>query len=142
MSGSEFLPKPAPTDLSAPFWRSGLDGVLRLQRCEQCGHIRYPLSTICPECLEANHTWTALSGRGSVQTFVTFERAYDPSWADAVPYVVALIELEEGPVMLSNVIGTPADQVRVGQHVEIVYERISAEAALPQFRIAAIGTSR
>lgn len=131
-----FTPNPAPTDFTASFWASGLDGVLRLQACTHCGHIRYPLSTICPRCLDPGYDWAPLSGRGTVQTFVTFDRAYHDEWADAVPYVVALIDLEEGPVMLSNVIGTPPDRIRVGDAVTVTYERRSHEAALPQFRLA------
>lgn len=134
MSTTTFTPKPEPTEFTTPFWRSGLDGVLRLQRCEACGHIRYPLSAICPVCLDPSYTWSPLSGRGTVQTYVVFERAYDLAWADEVPYVVALVELEEGPVMLSNVIGVAPEAVRVGQPVTVTYERVSDEAALPQFR--------
>lgn len=75
-----------------------------------------------------------MSGRGTVQTFVRFHRAYDPSWEDRVPYVVALIELEEGPVMISNIVGADALEVKVGDPVEVVFEIQSEDAALPQFR--------
>jgi uncharacterized OB-fold protein len=133
---TEFTPIPALTELSAPFWAAGLDGTLRLQRCSACGHIRFPLDAICPRCLSSEHEWEAMSGRGSVQTFIRFHRAYDPSWEDRVPYVVALIELEEGPVLISNVIGDGGLDVKVSDPVEVVYERISGDAALPQFRLA------
>jgi uncharacterized OB-fold protein len=132
---SEFTPNPAPSDLSAPFWASGLDGVLRLQKCDQCSHIRFPLDPLCPRCLSPEHQWAAVSGRGSVQTFIRFHRAYDPSWEDRVPYVVALIQLEEGPVMISNVVGDGALEVAVDDPVEVVYEIIGVDAALPQFRL-------
>jgi uncharacterized OB-fold protein len=132
---SDFVPQPAVTELSAPFWASGLDGTLRLQKCSACGHIRFPLDAICPRCLSSEHEWTALSGRGTVQTFIRFQRAYDPSWEDKVPYVVALIELEEGPVMISNVVGEGALDVKVADPVEVVFEWKSDEAALPQFRL-------
>lgn len=132
---TEFTPIPAPTELSAPFWASGLDGPLRLQRCNDCAHIRFPLDAICPRCLSPEHEWAAMSGRGNVQTFIRFHRAYDPSWEDRVPYVVALIELDEGPVLISNVIGDAALDVKVADRVEVVYERTSVDAALPQFRL-------
>jgi hypothetical protein len=76
-----------------------------------------------------------MSGRGIVQTFIRFHRAYDPSWEDRVPYVVALMELDEGPVLISNVIGDGALDVKVADRVEVVYERSSVDAALPQFRL-------
>jgi uncharacterized OB-fold protein len=132
---ADFVPHPAPTELSAPFWTSGLDGILRLQRCGACGHIRFPLDPICPRCLSPEHEWAPMCGRGTVQTFIRFQHAYDPSWEDRVPYVVALIELEEGPVMISNVVGDDAMEVRVADPVRVVFERTSADAALPQFRL-------
>jgi uncharacterized protein len=128
-----FAPDPPVTDLTRPFWEGGLAGELRLQRCLNCGHIRYPISAICPRCLSGEAAWEAMSGRGSVQTYVVFERAYNDAWKDEVPYVVALIELDEGPVFLTNVVGVPPGDVRVGQRVAAVFRRRSAAAALPQF---------
>jgi uncharacterized OB-fold protein len=130
----EFAPKPAPTEQTEPFWRAGLDGHLALQHCDACGHIRYPVSTICPVCLSPTATWKPLAGLGTVSTYVVFERAYDPSWADEVPYVVALVELDEGPTMLTNVVQIDPAAVRVGQRVEVTFIRRSADAVLPQFR--------
>jgi hypothetical protein len=131
---AEFTPIPAASELSGPFWAAGLDGVLRLQRCNSCDHIRFPLDWICARCLSSEFEWARLSGRGTVQTFIRFHHAYDPSWEDRVPYVVALIELEEGPVMISNVVGEGALDVRVDDPVEVVYELKNADATLPQFR--------
>lgn len=129
-----FTPIPVAGELSAPFWAAGLDGILRLQKCTPCGHIRFPLDWICPRCLSAQYEWAPLSGRGTVQTFIRFHHAYDPSWEDRVPYVVALIQLEEGPVMISNVVGDGALDVQVDEPVEVVFEVANAVAALPQFR--------
>lgn len=129
----EFQPSPPVTELTEPFWTGGLSGQLRLQECAACGHLRYPVSTICPRCLSPEATWTAVSGRGTVQSYIVFERAYHEAWAGQVPYVVALIELAEGPVLVSNVVGVEPSAVRVGQPVTVVFERRSAAAALPQF---------
>lgn len=128
-----FQPAPPATELTGPFWAGGLSGELRLQRCADCGHLRYPISTICPRCLSAEAAWTALSGRGTVQSYIVFERAYHEAWADQVPYVVALIELDEGPVLVSNVVGVQPPAVRVGQPVTVTFARRSDTAALPQF---------
>jgi hypothetical protein len=76
-----------------------------------------------------------VSGRGSVQSYIVFERAYHDAWADQVPYVVALIELAEGPVLISNVVGVKPSQVRVGQPVMVTFPRRSETAALPQFTL-------
>jgi uncharacterized protein len=130
---AEFTPEPEVTELTQPFWAGGLAGELRLQRCVACGHLRYPISTICPRCLSGESQWEALTGLGTVQTYTVFERAYHESWKDRVPYVVALVELDEGPVFLTNVVGVPPADVHVGQRVSVVFERQSAVAALPQF---------
>ena len=131
---TDFTPIPAPSELSGPFWAAGLEGLLRLQQCTACAHLRFPLDGICPRCLSSQYEWAPLSGRGAVQTFIRFHHAYDPSWEDRVPYVVALIQLEEGPVMISNIVGEGALDVRVDEPVEVVYELGNAVAALPQFR--------
>jgi uncharacterized protein len=129
----EFQPVPPATELTEPFWAAGLSGELRLQQCASCGRIRYPVATICPRCWSPEYDWTAVSGRGTVQSYIVFERAYHDAWADQVPYVVALIELAEGPVMISNVVGVEPSAVRVGQPVTVTFKRRSAIAALPQF---------
>jgi uncharacterized OB-fold protein len=128
-----FTPEPAVTDLTRPFWAGTLAGELRLQRCMPCGHVRYPVSTVCPRCLSGAAGWARMSGRATVLSYTVFERAYHEAWKDRVPYVVALVELDEGPVFLTNVVGVPPSQVRVGQRVSAVFELRSAEAALPQF---------
>jgi hypothetical protein len=128
-----FTPDPPATALTRPFWTGGLHGELRLQRCRNCGHLRYPVSAICPRCLSGQADWEAVSGRGAVLSYTVFRRAYHDTWRDRVPYVVALIALDEGPVFLSNVVGVPPAQVQVGQRVAVVFGRRSAGAALPQF---------
>ena len=132
----EFQPVPPPDELTSPFWAGGLSGELRLQRCANCRHLRYPISSICPRCLAGEAAWEAVSGQGTVQTYIVFERAYHDSWKDQVPYVVALVELDEGPVFLTNIVGVPPSMVRVGQRVTAIFERRSQDAALPQFRPA------
>jgi uncharacterized OB-fold protein len=129
-----FTPIPASSELSAPFWAAAREGVLRLQKCSMCEHVRFPLDWICPRCLSSQYEWAQLSGRGIVQTFIRFHQAYETSWEDRVPYVVALIELEEGPVMISNVVGEGALDVQVDDPVEAVYELANEDAALTQFQ--------
>ena len=118
-----------------PFGRRGSTGRCAYRNATRAPTCASPLDPICPRCLSAPYQWAALSGRGTVQTFIRFQRAYDPSWEDRVPYVVALIQLDEGPVMISNVVGEGALDVIVDDAVEVVYELTSANAALPQFRL-------
>ena len=76
---------------------------------------------------------TQVSGNGKVFSFVTFHRVYHPAWEGDVPYVVALIELEEGPRLLSNIVGIAPDQVRCEMPVKVVFEDVAKDVALPKF---------
>ena len=135
----EFRPEPPVSTLTEPFWSGALAGELRLQQCRKCGHIRYPIAEICPRCLSSECAWATLTGAGTVQTYAIFDRAYHDAWKSEVPYVVALVELDEGPVFLTNIIGVDPSQVAVGQRVAATFERRSQTAALPQFRPAEAG---
>lgn len=125
---------PAITDENRPFWDAARAGRLVMQRCETCGHVRYPISAVCPRCLGSAAEWIDLSGRGSVLSFVVFQRAYNPAWSDRVPYNVALVQLAEGPRMFSNVVGIPNEAVAVGMPVSVVFESVpGTDVVLPCF---------
>lgn len=130
-------PLPVLTDENRPFWEACRAGNLALQRCGQCAHFRYPISHCCPRCLSTDFAWTPLSGRGSVFSYVVFHRAYHPGFKDDVPYNVALVQLEEGPRMYSNIVGVPNDQVRIGDAVEVVFEPATPDITIPRFRLRA-----
>ncbi|GAA5236886.1 Zn-ribbon domain-containing OB-fold protein [Verticiella sediminum] len=128
-------PLPTLTDENRPFWDACRAGRLDLQRCTACGHVRYPISRFCPRCLSEDHAWTTMSGRGTVFSYVVFHRAYHPGFKEDVPYNVALVQLEEGPRMYSNIVGTANDQVRIGDAVEVVFEPATPEVTIPKFRL-------
>ncbi len=130
MSG---LVLPVLTDVNRPFWEGCRDGVLKLQRCNACGRLRYPISPVCPCCTGEEAAWEAVSGRGKVFSFGVFRHAYNDAWRDRVPYTVALIELEEGPTMISNVIDVPPEDVYVGQEVTAVFDAVTPEISVPRF---------
>jgi hypothetical protein len=130
-------PLPTLTDENRPFWDSCRAGRLSLQKCGACSHIRYPISPFCPRCLSADFAWAPVSGRGTVFSYVVFHRAYHPGFKAEVPYNVALVQLEEGPRMYSNIVGTPNDQVRIGDAVEAVFEAATQEVTIPKFRLRA-----
>jgi hypothetical protein len=130
-------PLPTLTDENRPFWEAARAGRLSLQRCDSCAHFRYPISPFCPRCLSADFAWTPVSGRGSVFSYIVFHKAYHPGFKVELPYNVALVQLEEGPRMYSNIVGTPNDQVRVGDAVEVVFDRATDEVTIPKFRLRA-----
>ena len=96
---------PTVDDTNRPFWDGCREGVLRLQRCTACGHLRYPISRYCPRCLSESTEWEAVDGRGSVYSFGVFRHGYNDAWRDRVPYVVALVQLDAGPTLISTIDG-------------------------------------
>lgn len=126
-------PQPVVTDINRTFWDSIGQGELRLQRCISCGLLRYPIASICPNCLGRAAEWELLSGRGTVYSTVVFHQVYNQAFADEVPYNVAIVELEEGPRLMTNVIGVEPSTVRVGQPVRVVFTAVVDNATIPQF---------
>jgi uncharacterized OB-fold protein len=133
-------PLPEITDVNRPFWESLSSEVLRLQQCANCGHIRYPISEICSECLSEEARWTPMSGRGTVFSTIVFHQVYHPAFAGKVPYNVSLVRLDEGPIMVSNVVGPAPSDVAVGDRVEVLFDHVGDDVTIPRFRPAG-GTS-
>ena len=124
------LPAPPPpvNDETAPFWRALADEELTLPVCDACGHhIWYP-RTWCPLCQGDAVTWTALSGRGTVYARTILHRAMG-AWGAAAPFVIAYVELEEGPRVLTNVLADDPTSVAIGTPVEAVYVPVDEPAA-------------
>src|SRR5581483_10256016 len=127
-------PVPSPSPETQPFWDGCAKGQLLLQRCTQCGAYRHPPSPICAACLSTEDEWLPASGRGTVYTFSIVRQALARAWQPFVPYVVAVIELKEGPRVVSNVVGIEPEAVQIGMGVEVVFEPISDAITLPLFR--------
>lgn len=129
-------PLPQITDMNRPFWDGTKSGKLRMQQCGSCGHLRYPIADVCPSCLEASHEWIDLSGAGEVLSYIVFHQVYNKAFAGDVPYNVALVQLDEGPRMFSNVVGVPNEAVKVGDRVVAVFDPVTDEVTIPRFRPA------
>jgi hypothetical protein len=93
------------------------DERLRFQKCDDCGYVRFPVAPICPECLSTAFTWATDTAVGTVWSYCIYHRAFDAAFRDAVPYNVALVELDSGPRMISNVLGIERADLRVGLRV-------------------------
>jgi uncharacterized OB-fold protein len=132
MNPSE-LPVPTITPEAAPYWEGARRGKLLLQRCGACGALRFYPRTLCPSCWSDRVEWTEASGRGSVHSFTVIHRAPTPAFASQVPYVVALIDLQEGPRMMANVIGDGARDLRIDDAVRVTFEQRAGGFMLPQF---------
>ena len=125
-------PIPRVDDLNRPFWEAANRGELVLQRCRDCGRWRYPPSWGCPDCLSEDTEWAPVSGRGALYSWVVFHRSYHPAFE--VPYNVAIVELEEGPRLITNVVDCALEEMRVGMPLEVTFDRVTEEIALPKFR--------
>lgn len=135
MSETYSKPLPTITDENRPFWEATARHELRMQKCVHCGHIRYPINIVCTKCLSEETEWVPLSGRGEVYSYIVFHQVYNQNFAEDVPYNVALVQLEEGPRMFSNIVETPNDQVKVGDRVEAVFDKVTDAITIPRFRL-------
>jgi uncharacterized OB-fold protein len=123
-------PYPVPDAETTPFWDAVTAGRLDIQRCLSCHrHVFYPRS-LCPHCGAANLEWVTVSGRGTVYSFTVVHRA-PAEFQDEAPYVVALVELEEGVRMLTRLVDVEPAAVRVAMAVEVT---LRGEPRLPYFR--------
>jgi uncharacterized OB-fold protein len=127
---------PQPTPISAPFWQAAREGRLVVQRCEDCGHRQLYPRSLCTACGEQRLGWHECSGRGRVKTFTVIRRAVSAAYEPDVPYVVALIELEEGPTLMSNVVGCVPEAVGIGAPVRVRFDAWTPEATVPVFVLA------
>ena len=107
------VPGPTVTPLTQPFWDAVADGRLLIQRCGACGAAVFYPRQVCPRCWSEDLAWVAASGKARLKSYSTVFKPGHPGWADAAPYVVGLVELEEGPTMLTHIL-VPAPALRVG----------------------------
>lgn len=128
-------PMPIPDAESKPFWEACRARELRIERCAECGTPRFPPASLCPRCRSARHEWIKASGRGSVFSWIVVRHPVPRDlYASEVPYVVALVELEEGVRMPTNIVGCEPEAIRAGMAVEVVFEDIGGDVTLPKFR--------
>lgn len=127
-------PLPEPTPVSAPFWEACKAHQLLLQECETCGHTQFYPRSLCTVCMSDELRWRPAQGRGTVYSYSTVHRALVPGFEEDLPYVVAMIELEEGVRLLSQIIGCAPEDVTIGLAVHVVFEAVQEGVVLPMFR--------
>lgn len=132
-------PMPFPSPVTEPFWAACRRRELVVQRCEACGALAfYPRST-CPACGSTALAWQPVSGRGSLYTFTVARRATHRRLTDRVPYVIAVVELDEGPHLTSTVVGTCVDDLRIGARLVVDFEEHAGadgdDISIPVFRV-------
>ena len=134
MSERDQKPLPRIDEVNRPYWEAAKRHELLLQKCQECGHYRYPLGETCPSCLSDRLEWVKVSGRGSVYTWTVFHQVYHPAFKEDVPYAVVAVELEEEPTIITNLVDCKIEYLKVGMPVEVVFDEVTAEVTLPKFR--------
>jgi uncharacterized OB-fold protein len=129
------IPLPNPHDpLTAPHWQAAREGRIAMQRCPSCGYVRWPAALSCPECLAEGGEWTALSGFGRIWSFAVYEKPLHPEFAALCPYAVALVRLDEGPMLYARMLDPP-DRLACDARVSAVHEHVSDSVSLARFKL-------
>ena len=118
---------------NAPFWEGCRQHELKFQQCSHCKHIRWPPSHLCPRCHETAINWLISKGVGKIYTFAVYHAAFHPGFKAELPYTVAVVELDEGPHILTNIIGCPPEKVTCDMPVQVTWEEIEEGICLPKF---------
>lgn len=128
-------PAPHPTLETQPFWDATLEDRLVLPRCLSCEHVIWYPRGLCPECGSTDVEWFEASGRGVVYSF-SITRRMPGRWGQAAPFVLAYVELDEGPRIMTNIVDCEPESVTVGQAVEVVFHETEDGPKIPRFRPA------
>lgn len=124
---------PQITEENRPFWDACGRRELTSQYCRDCDGFWFPPSTACPNCLSENYVWQALSGRGVVYSWILFRREYHPAYPP--PYNVAIVELDEGIRMITNIVGCEPDRIHIDDRVAVEFENLRDGVIIPKFRL-------
>ena len=127
-------PLPRIDEEARGYWEALQRHELYVQRCRDCGVFRFPPRAVCPACLSSAIEWVRASGRGTVYSFTVTRQNQAPGFRDELPYVLAIVELAEGPRLMTNVVECAPDGVRIGMPVEVVYDDVTPEITLAKFR--------
>lgn len=116
------IPKPGfvSTALTSVYWQQAAAGELLLQCCADCGNLQHYPRSLCVLCWSHDLNWQQATGTGTVWTFTVVASPGHPAWRPEVPYVLALVELDEGPRLITNVVGCPPESVHCGQRVRLL----------------------
>jgi uncharacterized OB-fold protein len=127
------MPLPAASRESLPWWQAAAEHRLVVQHCTGCGQLRHPPGPLCPACRSFESDWLELPGTGTVYTYTVVRQQFLPA---EVPYVVVAVDLDDAPGvrLISNLVDCAPEDLRIGQRVEVVWEDMGPELALPRMR--------
>ncbi len=127
------FPRPVPGTEFWPFWEACRRRELRIQRCLECGELRHHPRPYCPGCRSPRFDWALMSGRGRVVSWTICHPPVLAAFADRVPYQAIVVELEEGPFLVSNLLGCELDELAFDLPVQVCFVDVDDELTVPQF---------
>lgn len=128
-------PMPVATDTTRPFWDAARAHRLMIQQCGSCGKRQFFPRPFCRHCMTDAPDWVPCSGQATIYTFTVNHRAANAHMADKLPYVVAVVTLDEGVRMMANIVEADLDEVQIGARVEVCWLDTPEQPTLPQFRL-------
>jgi hypothetical protein len=128
------LPLPLMTRLSRVFWDGCREGKLLYQHCRECGEVIFFPKYLCPRCMGHDLEWLESKGKGVIDTFTVTYGAAPPAFAGFTPYCVAVIRMDEGFRIMSNIVDCDFEEIRCEMPVEVVFEKVTDEVTLHRFR--------
>jgi uncharacterized OB-fold protein len=129
----QLLPLPEPSIETEQFWAAVQERRLVMPKCVACGTVNFPPRVACEICTKTEFSWTELSGNGTLYSFTVYHRVYHPAFKDKVPYVVGVVELSEGPRIISNIVGMPIAEVTCDMPVTVLYDQVRDGYLIPKF---------
>lgn len=127
---------PTPDPETKPFWDAAREEKLLIKRCGDCGEAYFYPRPFCPRCWSEDVRWEEASGRATLYTYSVVYQNDLPPFPERVPYVAAVVDLEEGPRMMSNIVDCDVSELRVGMPLEVTFRKETDEITLPVFRPA------
>ena len=135
MSQQEWLkPLPRITGETKPFWNAARLGTLAIQRCDDCHQYQWYPRGFCSNCWSTHIRYVKASGKGTVWTYTITYQNRSPGFSQEVPYVLALVELDEGVKVFTNIIECKPDDVQIGMAVEVVFVQATPQIHIPMFK--------
>jgi uncharacterized protein len=128
-------PLPVIEKWNAPYWQAAKRHEFVAQQCRACGYVHLPPGPVCTNCLSVDQDWIPLSGKGIIYSFGVYYQLWHTGFKEEIPYNVVLIELAEGPQIISQVVGCKSEALACGAPVEVTFEDVTPEITLPKFRL-------
>lgn len=117
------------------YWEAAKKHILVIQRCRDCKRLRHPPGPMCSVCQSMKYEWVRVSGRGKIYSYTICYSTVHPALREKVPYGVVLVELEEGVRVVSNVVDSNPEALKIGLSVEVVFDDVTPDVTLPKFRL-------